>query len=53
MNLSELEDAMLRDLAEDAGVDRADILRTSIRTKHQALFGPRIKKAMGAPRIGE
>lgn len=39
MNLSEREAVMLRELAHDAGLDQADVLRADIRQKHEARFG--------------
>lgn len=39
MNLSEVELLMLRELAEELGVDQADILRPYIRERYESRFG--------------
>jgi hypothetical protein len=39
MLLSEQEDAMLRRLAKDAGVNLADVVRGGIRRQHEARYG--------------
>ena len=39
LRLSPTEQTMLRQLAEDAGVSAADILRTLMRAEHRRRFG--------------